>query len=305
MNLLVIGASGFSGRHLLARARAEGGAVWAGDLQPADGAARFDLTRDRLADAVPASFFQQGGPPWAVVAAGITKIDACARDPEGTRRVNVAGTLRVMEEAAALGARPVCLTSSAVYDGRAGYYAEADVPAPLNEYGRQKAAVDAYCRERHPDWLLLRLDKVVGDDPAEPHLFAEWRGWLEAGRPIACVAGQVLSSTHVDDVARAVLEGCRRGLTGLYHAANSEFFSREELARQFLRIAGWPGEIVSRPSAAMGFSEPRADKTYLDGSRFAAATGLRFTSMRETIGCFAERARAAAGRGRERGMVLR
>ena len=288
MKFLIIGASGFIGRHTLARARILGHEVLgtASSPHPEKGLIGLDLACDRLADKVPASFSRTGGPVFVVISAGISKIDLCRREPAVTRTVNVTNTLRLMEDAAALGARLVYLTSSAVFDGCAGCYMERDVPAPLSEYGRQKTEIEAYCRERHPDWFLARLDKIVGDDPSENHLFTEWYQWQQAGHPITCMASQLFSPTHVDDVAQAIILGCQKGLTGLYNVSNSEYFTRDELARQYLRILGREAEIVCKTQAELGFADLRPEKSCLDATRFVEATGMRFTSMRQVISQF-------------------
>lgn len=285
MKFVIIGASGFIGRHTLAMARAQGYEVLgtASRPYPEKDLIGLDLVRDRLTEKVPTSFFKAGGPVYVVMSSGLSKIDHCCREPSATRMVNVTNTIRLMEDAAALGSRLVYLSSSAVFDGRVGHYTEAAPPSPLSEYGRQKAEIEAYCRERHPHWFLARLDKIVGDDPAENHLFTEWHQWQQAGHPIACMANQLFSPTHVDDVAQAIILGCQKGLTGLYNVANSECLARDELAREFCRIMGWEANVLCKTQQELGFVDLRPEKSCLDAARFCQATGMRFASMRRLI----------------------
>lgn len=291
MKILIIGASGFIGRHILAYAKSLGYEVLgtASRPRPAEGLLGLDLAKDRLTDKVPVSFFQAGGPIFVVVSAAICQIDCCYREREVTRAVNVANTIRLMEEAAVLGARPVYLTSSFVFDGRAGYYTESDTHSPISEYGRQKADIESHCCQRNLDWFLVRLDKIVGDDPAEGHLFAEWYRWSQAKHPIVCMANQLFSPTHVDDVARAIILGCQKGLTGLYNVANSEYFYRDELARQFFKLLGREASIVCKTQQELGFADLRPEKSYLDAGRFVQATGLRFLTMRQVMSRFKDK----------------
>ncbi|MCX6992225.1 MAG: sugar nucleotide-binding protein [Kiritimatiellaeota bacterium] len=291
MKFLIIGASGFIGRHILAYAKSLGYEVLgtASRPQPAEGLLGLDLVRDRLVEKVPASFFQTGGPVFVIISAAISQIDRCYRERDVTCAVNVANTMRLMEEAAVLGARPVYLTSSFVFDGRVGYYTESDPHSPISEYGRQKADIESECRQRHADWLLVRLDKIVGDDPAEDHLFSEWYRWSQARHQIVCMANQVFSPTCVDDIARAIILGCQKGLTGLYNVSNSEYFTRDELARQFFRILGGEASIICKTQQELGFVDLRPEKSYLDGGRFVQATGLRFMAMRQVISRFKEK----------------
>jgi dTDP-4-dehydrorhamnose reductase len=288
MKFLIIGASGFIGRHMLAYAKSLGYEVLgtASRPRPDEGLLGLDLDRDRLTDKVPISFFQTGGPIFVVVSAAISQIDRCFRERDVTREVNVVNTMRLMEEAAALGARPVYLTSSFVFDGRVGYYTESDPRSPISEYGRQKADIESICCQSHSDWFLVRLDKIVGDDPAEKHLFTEWHQWQQAGHPIVCMANQLFSPTLVDDVAQAIILGCQKGLTGLYNVSNSEYFTRDELARQFFRMLGHAASIICKTQQELGFSDLRPEKSCLDAERFVQATGIHFTTMRQVINKF-------------------
>jgi len=203
-----------------------------------------------------------------------------------SRAINVDGTLQLVDDLLARGVKPVFLSSSCVYDGELGYYGEDQPSSPLNEYGRQKVEVERALVKNASDALVLRLDKVVGDDPAERQLFTEWYRWVQIGRAITCLEGQVLSPTFVGDVARAIVLSCELGLTGVYHLANPEFLARDELARQFLAALGTNGCVESRPQTSFGFTDPRPLKSCLDSSRFVRATGMRFTPMREVFAAF-------------------
>ncbi|MCX6992226.1 MAG: WbuC family cupin fold metalloprotein [Kiritimatiellaeota bacterium] len=281
---LIIGASGFIGRHTLAQARALGyEAIGTASQSWSEGLIGLDLIRDRLTEKVPTSFFKTEEPVFVIISAANSKIDACYREPEVTRTINVTNTLRLMEDAAALGAHPVFLTSNVVFDGRVGYYTETDPHSPISEYGRQKAEIEAYCRSHHPDWFLVRLDKIVGDDPAENHLFTEWYRWSQAGQPIVCMTNHIFSPTHVGDIAKALILGCMQRLTGLYNVANNEYFARDELARQFFNILGREARIVCRNQAELGFLDLRPEKSYIDASKFIGATGMHFTPMRQVM----------------------
>jgi len=131
---------------------------------------------------------------------------------------------------------------------------------------------------------------VVGDDPAQNHLLASWHQRLLEGQPIVCLEGSLLAPTYVEDVARAIVFAQENNLNGVWHVANSEFFYRDELARQFCRALGVEANVVNRPLADFHFADNRALKSYLDGSRFARKAGMRFTSMAEVFQKFAQRA---------------
>ncbi len=290
MNLLIIGASGFIGSHILRHARDDSGINVIGTRFSASkqNLITFDLSKDSIGAVLPDDFLSAETPAHAVICSAITKIDLCAKDKDRSYNFNVRHTIRLIDELAKNGVKIVFLSSEAVYEGDIGYYSENDPPTPVNEYGRQKSEVEKYLLLHHPNSLIFRLSVIVGDSPEEPHLFSDWSQLIQRRKPIACIKGQVFSPTFVDDVACGVLLGLKNNLSGLYHLSNKEFFAREELARQFVylfdRLIEKTGtEVVSIAESEFGFLDRRQLKTYLDNTLFEKATKMRFTSMKEVM----------------------
>jgi dTDP-4-dehydrorhamnose reductase len=287
LNFIFIGASGFVGKYAMALARQRGHyAVGTQSTQKDSQLIRFNLLEDRIAECLPPKF-PRGKDSYGIICASVRQIDQCYEQRDVTRQINVSGTLQLVDDLKALDIQPVFLSTSYVFDGLKGYYTETDERGAVCEYGRHKAEVEEVLTKKHPDMLILRLDKIVGDDPADEHLFTEWLRWLKRGDPITCIAGQILSPTLAQDIGEAILISCAKRLKGLYNTANMEFFSREELARQFLRILKKDAKILTKDQSEFTFKDPRPAKTYLDSTKFIRETGMRFTSMREVIERFA------------------
>jgi dTDP-4-dehydrorhamnose reductase len=290
MKYLIIGASGFIGGNLLRHMRAtHHEVIGTQSVQRENGLIAFDLLNDRLLDRVPKLFFQTDKKVVVIVTAVVSDMDRCLTEREHSHQINVSNMIRLLEDVAALGAKPIYISSNFVFDGMQGYYNEADPVAPANEYGRHKAEVEAHLTRHVPQAFIARFDKVVGDDPAEKHLLASWYRELVAGRPLIALRGSLLAPTYVQDVTRALVFAAERDLHGIHHIANSEFFYRDELAFQFCRALGRKAEIISRPVEEFNFPDKRALKSYLDGSRFAAVANMRFTPMREVFERFRQR----------------
>jgi hypothetical protein len=68
------------------------------------------------------------------------------------------------------------------------------------------------------------------------------------------------------------------------------------MARQFVRSLGVSAEFVEKPPEAFNFADKRTLKAYLDGSRFTAISGMRFTPMSDVFRRFGRHAsRLGAG----------
>ena len=282
------------GRNLLAHLKAEGfPALGTQCTAEKSGLVTFDLFKDRIQDCVDREFFASNEPTVGVISAGISQVDRCLRERETTHVVNVENTIRLIQDFRDLGIKPLFISSHAVFDGETGYDDEERPKRPISEYGRQKLEVERYIEDQAPHTLVFRLDKVVGDNPEDAHMFSEWHKWILDNRTVTCIQGQLFAPTHVQDIARSIVLGCQQGLTGFYNLAGPEFFSREELARQFAVMLGREASIVSKPMEEFGFLDPRPLKSYLDSTKLVKATGIRFTSMREVMKSFIENTLAA------------
>jgi dTDP-4-dehydrorhamnose reductase len=296
MKYLIVGASGFIGGNILSLARESGiESVGTRVRQAAAELLRFDLETDRIDDCVDRSFFRTSEEVCVIICAVVSNMDTCLVEKERSHRINVENTITLIKDVSAHGAKVIFASTCFVFDGTLGYYCEEHPVSPVNEYARHKVEVERYLQQQVARSLILRLEKVVGDDPAEGQLFTQWHNLLQAGEPIVCIEGSLLAPTYVKDVAKAFLISGERDLAGLYHVCNSEFFYRDELARQFCHAMGYPLHVQTRALGDFGFADARALKSYLDGSRFAEATGLHFTPMRRVFQRFRHKLELAGG----------
>lgn len=291
MRFLIIGASGFIGKHIISYAKASGyEAIGTQPGQAVDGSEliTYDITKHKIKDCVEPDFLKKGDVV-GVICAAISKIDACFKDKQGSHELNVDKTIECLNEMVELGIKPVFLSSSAVFNGKKGYYDESDKPKPVCEYGMQKREVEKFILKNIPSALIFRLDKIIEDDPLDNQLLSEWLRFIQENKTIACIKGNTLAPTCAKDIAKAAVLASEKNLSGLYHVANSEFFTRDELARQFAFSLGdraKKAKVIVQPLARFNFLDKRAIKTYLYSDKFIKATGMRFTPMKEVFSQF-------------------
>lgn len=108
----------------------------------------------------------------AVMLAGISKVDACASDPEGTARINVDGVTATLNKLIEAGAYVIYLSTSQVFDGSTDKPGENAPVAPVTEYGRQRAEVERRILGKR-GVAVLRITKVI--ESSYPLL----GGWIE------------------------------------------------------------------------------------------------------------------------------
>ncbi len=226
MRALVTGGAGFIGSNLvdalvgrgdevtviddLSTGRREnlGGALAGGARLVEADVRDADAIRDLAEDARPEAVFH--------LAAQIDVRKSVA-DPALDARVNVEGTIAMLEAARSAGARRFVNTSTggAIYgEGRIVPAPEDHPVAPEAPYGQSKFAAEGYCdlfnRLHGVSTVSLRYGNVYGprQDPlGEAGVVAIFCGRLRAGeRPIVFGDGlQVRDYVHVDDVVAANL----------------------------------------------------------------------------------------------------
>lgn len=187
--------------------------------------------------------------PWAVVnAAGYVRVDDAERERAACRRENEEGPAVLAAACAAHGIPLVTFSTDLVFDGGKGApYVESDGMAPLNEYGRSKAAAEARVLALHPGALVVRTSAFFGPRDSHNFVTAALRE-LEEGRPFAAAGDAVVSPTYVPDLVHAALDLLVDGERGVWHLANAGAVTWAELARTAARLAGVDAALVQARS---------------------------------------------------------
>lgn len=228
-NILVLGASGFIGQHLLMS--------W-GDL--AIGTHKSTLRRNTIyfdpltMDLAAINGIEQCS--HAVILYGEREPDICYMQPQKTHALNVESTKRVISQCQSLGIVPVFASSEMVFSGEKGMYEESDDPDPILVYGSYKVEVEKFLVANVDDYLIFRLAKVMGAKRNDRSIFSNWLDHLESSsnRKIRCAQDQFFSLIAVTDVAimlRALIEGNE---TGIFHFSDGVRHNRLELLELFL-----------------------------------------------------------------------
>ena len=149
--------------------------------------------------------------------AALPRVERSIEDPVGTHRVNVDGTLHVLEAARSAGVgRIVYASSSSVYGSQETHVMSEDMEAnPLSPYALQKLLGEQYLSMFAPVYgitaVSLRYFNVYGPrQPGEGEYALVIGKFLEArrtGRPLTVYGDgeQTRAYTHVYDVAAATL----------------------------------------------------------------------------------------------------
>ncbi len=279
-SILVVGASGTLGRHLLAAARKRGLHVVGTGRQATADRLRFVLNEDDPAaflDALP------NRPELALICAAESNIDRCRTDPSAAA-VNMVATGNLI---AALNARhilPVFYSSDLVFSGRPGEttdgYREDDPCMATTAYGQHKLHIEQLLRQQGLPHLTLRLAKLYTDDAADVSPLAQWRKAFVAGETVRCATDQWLTPTWAGDVAKITFRLLEQHCRGTVHVAAPESYTRHDLARRLAAHWGYDPDLVHACAIAdFAFAEPRPQDNRLNTEMLKALLAPAFRSV--------------------------
>lgn len=236
--IMIVGARGTLGRALAARCRERKLAF-------------VNLSRDELdiveslqvADAI------ERVKPWAVInASGYVDVAMAEREPERCRSVNVTGALNLAVACERFGSQLVSFSSDLVFDGAADRpYLESDQPAPVGVYGRSKFESEVGVLEAFPDALVVRTSAFFGSDD-DANFVVQTLRRLRSRTPSGASAA-IVSPTHVDSLADAVLDLVIDGADGIWHLASPASISWYDWARKIAELARLDTSLVFEADA--------------------------------------------------------
>ncbi|MEQ8840621.1 MAG: GDP-mannose 4,6-dehydratase [Acidimicrobiales bacterium] len=274
MRALVTGANGFVGGHLVQHLRDHGDEV----IESAVDITDRERFIDHVADHAPATIYHL---------AARADVGGSWSAPIPTIRVNVEGTVNVLDAAVAAGVERVLAVTSADIYGPVG---DADLPLredqpvrPVSPYGASKAAADIMC---HTAGLAHGLDVVrarsfnhLGPGQNDKFVASAIASRIvdneRRGRAVVRVGN--LSArrdfTDVRDVVRAYRLLMTGGKPGeVYHVCSGVDRSIRELAEMLVSMADHPMTLESDPEL---FRPVDLEVLRGDHAKITAATGWR------------------------------
>jgi GDP-4-dehydro-6-deoxy-D-mannose reductase len=288
--MLLIGAGGFLGAHLLDAATAAGFDVVPAGREPGAGALACDL----LDPGAVSACLEAVRPGFVVNAAGAASVGRSWERPAETFAVNATGVLNLLEAVArqAPAAHVLCISSADVY-GAPGAEAlplsEAVAPAPLTPYGAGKAAMEVLCgqygRGRGLRVAVARAFNLVGPGQSPGFAIPSFaRSVVEAERAGAPQVDLALGNpdaardfVDVREAAGALAEIARRELNGTYNLCSGRGTTITELVETLATLSPLRVETHRDPTLVRPVDPPALvgdPRRLREATGFAAETPL-------------------------------
>ena len=240
--LLITGASGFVGGHLIRAASAAGwhtaGFFHTSDLPSTSGctAHHVDITDGNAV----ASAFDDLQPSVVIHCAAVAGIGICADDKHKATAVNIEGTRNIVESVARTGAYLIYVSTDLVFDGVQGYYRECDPPAPACYYGTTKYAGELITISSGCRYSIARLATVYGHGIGNSVNFLDkLLGQLQRGETSELFDDEYRSFVFIDDVCVKLLKLAADQMSGIFHIAGPERLSAYDFGLKVAKCHGF------------------------------------------------------------------
>ena len=225
--ILITGASGFLGYHLLRVAHQAGYEVYGIAHK---GTIAFEHSTNLYIDLsnyiAMGDVLDQLEPDVVIHAAALADASQCQANPALSYTINV----EMAENIAGICSDymiPMVFTSTdLVFDGMHGNYKEDDTTNPLMTYGEHKAIAEQKVLNIHPKALVVRCPLMFGElEASERNYFYHFVKGLREGNKANLFTDEYRSIASAYDIAAGIIQLCEK-VTGILHIAGRERISR-------------------------------------------------------------------------------
>jgi dTDP-4-dehydrorhamnose reductase len=254
MKVIIFGASGLLGKVLMRE--------WSGDEVSGLSSSDVDIRDAGRVQEV----LHRLRPATIVLAAAYTDVDGCESQPDQAFSVNRDGAINVAKAAKEVGAKLIFLSSDYVFDGKKTIpYESDDPPNPQSVYGRSKSEAETGLLQILPECCIARTSWLFG---VGGKCFPDTILKLAASRPtLDVVSDQRGCPTYTVDLARGIIDLCRKDARGIVHVTNAGDCSWFEFASEIVASAGLPTEVRPVSSQRMPRPAPRPAYSVLSAKR--------------------------------------
>lgn len=249
MNILVTGANGLLGSHLMRRLDGNHSVTGLGRKKTVKSelktASFFELDMtylDKLNN-----FLMQSEYDVIINCAAMADVDLCEREQSMASAINFEAVSGLAEYCEVTGALLIQISTDYVFDGQAGPYDETDSANPINFYGRTKLAAEKIIQDSECEYIIARAVHVYGNLPDAP---SKQLAWLlaarESGSEIMGATDQFSNPTWAGNLADAIIELSISGIRGIIHIGGNDYLSRYDFALEAAKVLGIDNNLIKK-----------------------------------------------------------
>lgn len=202
--------------------------------------------------------------------AALTDMAKCEEDKDLAYGINAVGTYNVALAAREVGAKLVYVSTNAVFDGNQDRaYSPGDAPHPANVYGHSKYLGELAILGMSARNLVVRSSWIFGGGPKQDKKFVgKVIPKFLAGDPISAVNDVRGTPTYGKDLAAALREVVKSGVSGVIHVTNGGDASRYDMALVIKESLLSRSEVSGAPLKSFGYTGNALRNEMLDSGEY-------------------------------------
>ena len=227
---------------------------------------------------------------------GINNVDYCEKHPEEAWKINVLAVEEICKITKKIGIKLVQLSSDSVFDGNKQLpYDEADIPNPINYYGKTKLKSENIVLE-NPDNAVVRASVLYGyllrklaelESSSKKSInFGQWLiNKLITNEKVRIITDEYSSPIIADDFARSLLHIVKHNGSGIFHSAPKLQITRYDFSVKIAKSLDLPSELIEPVSnKGLGRNVNTGFNTCLNSEKLSKNLKYRFLTLDESLG---------------------
>ncbi|QTH71038.1 sugar nucleotide-binding protein [Pseudoalteromonas xiamenensis] len=277
---IIFGASGLLGAHLYDYySQKDSHTIGTYASKETKGLSQFQFSVNTLAD-LP---LLDGQNYIAVICASLTNIGYINAHPIETAKINVDGTISLIQQLHQKKIPILFISSDNVFTGDTGGYKDNSIDLPVSEYGKQKRAVEqALIDITQGECTILRLAKIIGNSRSDNTILNDIIRQISAPEEVKAASDLIFNPTFVGDIVKAINLLIETNAKGIFNFCNPEIFSRLDLVLKLADVFHIScHKIVEIKFSELDNSGKRPLNTTMINSEFFST--FSFTSVEQCI----------------------
>lgn len=193
--------------------------------------------------------FSEYRPDIVYLPAAIAHVDKC--EDVSTNVVNVRGITTVLRLCEQFESKLVWFSSSYVFDGysKEPYTVDAQTN-PLNNYGKQKEAIERLILKSDANFIIIRTVGVFGEERRKKNFAKQVISAVFSGTKVIVPNDQYMNPILSNDLARIAVKLADKG-KGLFHVAGDTCISKYDFAVRIAKYFSLDKLVISATSEEM------------------------------------------------------
>ena len=234
-------------------------------------------------------------PDVVINTAGINNVDYCEKYPDEALKINVQAVEKICQITKNIGIKFVQLSSDSVFDGNKQLpYDEADIPKPINYYGKTKLESENIVLE-NLDNVVVRASVLYGhlssklakiESSSKKSInFGQWLiNKLIINEKVRIITDEYSSPIIADDFAQSILHIIKNEESGIFHSAPKLQITRYDFSVKIAKALNLPHELIEPVSnKELGRNVNTGINKCLNSDKLSQKLNYKFLTLDESL----------------------